>query len=225
VDLTLNEAQRMLQQAARDFLEREAPKETIVRLMESDTGLPAGLWQTAAELGWLGMLVPPELGGSGNELTDVAVLFEELGKGPLPGPFFQSAVLGALTVLEAGTPAQRERLLPQVATGREVLAAAITEPDASWGPQGVRLAPTRRGRDGRYILSGVKLFVPDAPSATRFIVPVRTGAGESDVSLLLVGREQAGVSVRNLSGFLGWQAEVRFDGVEVAASDLLGAEN
>jgi len=168
VDLTLNEAQRMLQQAARDFLEREAPKETIVRLMESDTGLPDGLWQTAAELGWLGMLVPPELGGSGNELTDVAVLFEELGKGPLPGPFFQSAVLGALTVLEGGTPAQRERLLPQVATGREVLAAAITEPDASWGPQGVRLAPTRRGRDGRYILSGVKLFVPDAPSATRF---------------------------------------------------------
>ena len=225
MDLTLNEAQRMLQQAARDFLEREAPKETIVRLMESDTGLPDGLWQTAAELGWLGMLVPPELGGSGNELTDVAVLFEELGKGPLPGPFFQSAVLGALTVLEGGTPAQRERLLPQVATGREVLAAAITEPDASWGPQGVRLAPTRRGRDGRYILSGVKLFVPDAPSATRFIVPVRTGAGESDVSLLLVGREQAGVSVRNLSGFLGWQAEVRFDGVEVAASDLLGAEN
>jgi len=223
VDLTLTEAQRMLQQAARDFLAREAPREAIVAQQRSETGFRQEVWAMAAELGWLGMLIPPEYGGSGGELTDAAVLFEELGRGPLPGPFFQSGVLGALTVLEAGSAEQRRRLLPQVASGDEVLTVAITEPEASWGPQGVRLAPQRR--DGGYVLSGVKLFAPDAVAATRIVVPVRTGEGERDVSLLLVDRNAPGVSVRNLPGFLGWQAEVRFDGVEVGGADLLGAEN
>ena len=224
MDLTLSEAQRMLQQAVRDFMAREAPREAIVAQQKSETGFRPEVWAMAAELGWLGMLIPPEYGGSGGELTDAAVLFEELGRGPLPGPFFQSGVLGALTVLEAGSAEQRRRLLPQVASGDEVLTVAITEPEASWGPQGVRLAPRRRDGGG-YVLSGVKLFAPDAVAATRIVVPVRTGEGERDVSLLLVDRNAPGVSVRNLPGFLGWQAEVRFDGVEVGGADLLGAEN
>jgi alkylation response protein AidB-like acyl-CoA dehydrogenase len=220
MDLALTETQRMLQQTARDFMEREAPKEAIIALQRSETGYRPEVWETAARLGWLGMLIPPEHGGSGSTLTDVAVLFEELGRGPLPGPFFQSAVLGALTVLEAGTEEQRARILPQVATGREVLTVAITEPHNSWGPQGVQLRPDRRGE--RYNLSGVKLFAPDAVSATRLIVPVRTGDGTRDISLLLVNRDHPGVTVHSLTGFIGWQAEVRFDDVQVDPADLLG---
>jgi alkylation response protein AidB-like acyl-CoA dehydrogenase len=223
MDLSLSEAQRMLQQAARDFLAREAPRASIVELQGSETGLRAEVWQTAAELGWLGMLIPPEYGGSGSDLTDAAVLFEELGRGPLPGPFFQSSVLGALTLEEGGSDAQRERLLPQIAAGREVLTTAIAEPNASWGPQGIHLTPERR--DGGYVLRGVKLFAPDAVAATRLIVPTRTGDGERDITLLLVERGAPGVMVRNLEGFIGWQAEVRFDGVAVAAADRLGEEN
>src|SRR4029450_2323448 len=69
--------------------------------------LTATLWRKASELGWPGMLVPAEYGGSESTLTDAAVLFEELGRGPVPGPFFSSGVLGALTILEAGSGAQR----------------------------------------------------------------------------------------------------------------------
>lgn len=222
MDLSLTEAQRLLQRTARDFLERQAPKESIVGLLRSDTGLPEGLWQKAAGLGWLGMLVPPEYGGSGSSLTDAAVLFEELGRGPLPGPFFQSGVLGALLLLEAASAAQRQALLPALAAGREVLTVALLEPNASFGPQGVRLRPQQR--DGAYVLDGVKLFVPDALAATRLVVAVRTGEDERHLTLLLVPREAAGLSVRNLPGFLGWQAEVSFQGVTVPASDRLGAE-
>src|SRR5919201_6469382 len=121
MDLSLTESQQLLRNTARSFMEREAPKEVLVALQGSETGLESGWWETAAQLGWLGMLIPTEYGGSGSSLTDAAVLFEELGRGPLPGPFFSSAVLGALTLLEAGTEEQRRRLLPGVAEGRAVL--------------------------------------------------------------------------------------------------------
>ncbi len=223
MDLSLTETQQMLKQTARDFMEREAPREAIVALQRSETGFRPEVWETAARLGWLGMLIPTEYGGSGNSFTDAAVLYEELGRGPLPGPFFSSGVLGALTVLEAGTDEQRSRLLPAVANGREILCVAITEPHSSWGARGVQLRPARRG-DG-YVLSGLKLFIGDAMAATRLIVAVRTGDGDSDISLLLVDRDHPGVTVRNLPGFLGWQAEVRLDNVEVSAADVLGGRD
>src|SRR3990172_10981533 len=85
----------MLQQAARDFLAREAPREAIVAQQRSETGFRQEVWAMAAELGWLGMLIPPEYGGSGGELTDAAVLFEELGRGAPAGPRVPSPRPGA----------------------------------------------------------------------------------------------------------------------------------
>jgi alkylation response protein AidB-like acyl-CoA dehydrogenase len=220
MDLKLTETQQLLKNAAQDFMAREAPRDRIVAWQKSEAGLPAAVWQSAAEIGWLGVLIPPQYGGSEGTLTDAAVLFEELGRGPLPGPFFQTGVLAALTLLEGGSEAQRAALLPRIAEGKDVITLAITEPNNSWGVQGVQLRPQRRG--DRYVVSGVKLFAPDAIAATHFIVPVRTGTGPADVSLLIVDRGQAGVGVRNLPGFVGWQAEVRFDDVEVPSEALLG---
>jgi alkylation response protein AidB-like acyl-CoA dehydrogenase len=221
MDLSLTESQEMLRAAARGFVEREAPRHTIVAMQRADSSLSPDLWRKAAELGWLGMLIPERHGGGESSLTDAAVLYEELGRGPLPGPFFSSGVLGALTTMEAGTEAQRSALLPRVARGEVVLAAAITEPNASWGPQGVTIAPQRLGE--RYRLDGSKVFVSDATSATDFVVAVRTGNAPADVSLLLVEADAPGVGVRRLPGFLSWQCEVTFDGAEAR---LLGdAEN
>jgi alkylation response protein AidB-like acyl-CoA dehydrogenase len=129
-------------------------------------------------------------------------------------------VLGALLVLEAGSEAQRRALLPRVASGEIVLTAAITEPNASWGPQGITLTPPRRG--DRYRLDGVKLFVSDATAATHLIVVVRTGDRPDDLSLILVEAAAPGVRARRLPGFLSWQGEVTFEGVEVPAADVLG---
>jgi alkylation response protein AidB-like acyl-CoA dehydrogenase len=220
VDLSLTEPQELLRASARSFVDREAPRHAIVAARRGDASLAPGLWRKASELGWPGILVPAEYGGSESSLTDAAVLFEELGRGPVPGPFFSSGVLGALTVLEAGTETQRRAILPRVARGEAVLTLAITEPNASWGPQGVTLTPQRRGE--RYRLDGVKLFVSDATAATHLIVVARTGDGPGDLSLLLVDAAAPGVRARTLPGFLSWQGEVALDGVEVAASDVLG---
>jgi alkylation response protein AidB-like acyl-CoA dehydrogenase len=220
VDLSLTEPQELLKGAARSFVEREAPRHALVAAQRDGARLASALWNKASELGWPGILVPGEHGGSESSLTDAAVLFEELGRGPVPGPFFSSAVLGALTVMEVATPVQRATILPGVARGETVLSVAITEPHASWGPQGVTLRARRTG--DRYRLDGVKLFVGDATLATQLVVVARTGDGAGDIGLLLVDVAAPGVRARRLPGFLSWQDEVTFDGVEAPAAGLLG---
>ena len=143
-----------------------------------------------------------------------------MGRGPLPGPFFSSGVLGAVTLLEGATEAQRREILPAVARGERIVSVAITEPNASWGAPGVTLAPQRVG--GRHRLNGVKLFVSDATSATDLIGAVRTGDGPGDLSLLLVDARAPGVSARRLPGFLSWQGEVTFENLELEPARLLG---
>src|SRR5262245_3501657 len=210
----------MLKASARTFVEREAPRHIIVAMQGGESSLAPELWRKACEAGWLGILVPAEYGGSESSLTDAAVLHEELGRGPLPGPFFSSGVLGALTVLEAGSAEQRRLLLPGVASGKTVLAVAITEPNASWGAAGVTLRAQRVG--DRYRFDGTKLFVNDATAATDLIVALRTGDGPGDLSLLLVGARAPGVRICRLPGCVSWQCEVAFDGVDVPAGQLLG---
>jgi alkylation response protein AidB-like acyl-CoA dehydrogenase len=220
MDLALTESQEALKAVARSFMEREAPRDLIVAQQGHESSLAPDVWAKAADLGWLGILIAPEYGGSGGTASDAAALYEELGRGPLPGPFFSSAVLGALVVQEGGTEAQRQALLPAIASGERVLSVAIAEPNTSWGPQGVTLAPRRL--DGGYRLDGTKLFVSDATSATDLVVAVRTGEGPGDLGLLLVDARAPGVSARRLPGFLSWQCEVSLDGVEVPAASLLG---
>jgi alkylation response protein AidB-like acyl-CoA dehydrogenase len=220
MDLSLTEPQELLRASARSFVEREAPRHSLVAAQRDATRLASELWRKASALGWPGILVPAEYGGSESSLTDAAVLFEELGRGPVPGPFFSSGVLGALAVVETASPTQRRAILPAVARGETVLSVAITEPNASWGPQGVTLRARRSG--DRYRLDGVKLFVSDATLATHLIVVVRTGDDADDLGLLLVDVSAPGVRARRLAGFLSWQDEVTFENVEVPATDLLG---
>jgi alkylation response protein AidB-like acyl-CoA dehydrogenase len=219
MDLSLNEHQRMLAESVRSFIERRAPRSKIAALQRSELGYEPETWKTIAELGWLGLLIPERYGGTGASLTDAAVLYQEFGRGPLPGPFFSSGVLSALILLEAGTEEQRRQTLPAIARGEQIFSVAITEPARSWGPQGIALTAERHG--DRYHISGVKLFVSDAVAATHLIVAVRTGPALTDTSLLLIDKNAQGVSARLLPGFIGWQAEVTFDNVEIPFEGLL----
>jgi alkylation response protein AidB-like acyl-CoA dehydrogenase len=223
MDLSLNEHQRMLEQSVRSFMERRAPRSKIVALQRSELAYEPETWKTIAELGWLGLLIPQSYGGGGGSLTDAAVLFQEFGRGPLPGPFFSSGVLSALVLLEARSEDQRRRYLPGIASGEKIFSVAITEPARSWGPQGIALTAERQGECFR--LNGTKLFVSDAVAATHLIVAVRTGPSLEDTNLIVVDKNLQGVSARLLPGFIGWQGEVAFNDVEVPAEDLLAREN
>jgi alkylation response protein AidB-like acyl-CoA dehydrogenase len=226
MDLGLTEAQEILKGSVADFVQREYDKNTLIALEGTPTGITPELLRKVSQLGWLGVVIPEAYGGEGHSLTDAAVLFEELGRGPVPGPFFASGVLGALTVMHGGAEAQKQALLPRVARGEAVLTVAVTEADYGWRPDRVHMhANLERGQ---YVLNGVKVFVHDARAATHFVCAVRTspgvnGAGRG-ISLLVVEAAAPGVSVRTLPGWMGQVDEIRFENVRVPADAVLGGE-
>ena len=83
-------SQQMLVATAREVLRKECPPELVQRLALDARGFDDALWRRLAELGWPGLLIPPELGGSGGSLLDVILLVEEIGRAGLPGPFVTS---------------------------------------------------------------------------------------------------------------------------------------
>src|ERR671924_1734475 len=200
MDLGLTEAQEILKGSVADFVQREYGKNTILALEGTPTGITPELLRKVADLGWLGVVIPEAYGGEGRSLTDAAVLFEELGRGPVPGPFFASGVLGALTVQHGGTEAQKQAILPQVARGERVLCVAVTESDYGWRPG--RLHMHASLERGHYVLNGTKLFVSDAKAATHLLCAVRTAlpsnGASRGISVLLVEASAPGVSVRTL---------------------------
>ncbi len=227
LDLRLTESEEMLKKTGLDFMRRDAPKEVVQALQETDTGFTEELWRKAVEMGWLGIIIPEQYGGAGNSLTSAGVLFEALGTGPLPGPYFSSGILGSLIMLEAGTEEQKQSILPAVAGGQQILTLALTEPEYSWEPGAVQTTAT--GKNGDFVLDGLKLFTIDAQAATHFIVVARTGKGAEPakgVSLFLVDGKSDGVSVRRLPGFFaGRTFEVKLDSVKVPRSAMLGGKD
>jgi alkylation response protein AidB-like acyl-CoA dehydrogenase len=224
LDLGLNESEEILQSAALNFLQREVPKDTLQSFLDSDTGYNADVWKKVVEMGWMGILIPEEYGGTAYPLTTAGVLFEALGTAPLPGPYFSSGILGSLIVLEAGSEDQKKSILPEVAEGKIVLTLASTEADYGWTPEGIKTAA--KEKNGDFIINGLKLFIFDAQSATHFIVAAHTGNGDDPgkaVSLFLVESNTKGISIRRLPGYFAGRAfEVRFDSVTVPKSNLLG---
>ena len=102
----------MLKKVAADFVKAEVPAHQMTQWYKNKQTFQPQLIKKAAELGWLGMMLPEEYGGAGVTTMDCAVVFEELGHGPVPGPLFTSGVLSAQMIFEAGTQQQRTALLP-----------------------------------------------------------------------------------------------------------------
>jgi len=219
MDLKLNEDQSMMKKVAADFLKAEAPPHVITDWFQKKIAYLPELYEKAASIGWLGMVVPEEYGGGGASHTDCAVVFEELGRGPLPGPYFTSGVLAARIILEGAAEAQKKALLPQLCSGSSIVIPAISDDPIQWGPRSVqtRLAKTATG----FALHGTKRYVYDGAAATSFICAARTDEGE--IALVFVDKNSPGVSIKPVPGFAIGVAEVAFDNVTVAANNVIGA--
>ena len=218
MDLSLNDTQQLIQNSARDFVRGSCSRDVLLKLDRDPAALMTTLWPQMAELGWAGMAIPEQYGGTGNSLTDVAVLFEELGCGPVPGPLFSSAVLCARILMEAGSDDLKNMWLPRIASGERVFALALTESQYAWSADGVRATAKRAGSD--YTLAGTKVFVHDAIFATDLLVAARVEGGKG-VSVLRVDAKATGVAIRALDGFISGICEVLLDNVKVAAGDVI----
>jgi len=226
MDLSLNEEQQMLKKTARKFLEKECPKSLVRETESSDAGYSPQLYKKMAQLGWLGMGIPEEYGGGGDNLVDLVILYEELGRALAPGPHFMTAVVCASIILKAGTEEQKQALLPRIAAGELVVTLAQYELTGGYGAVDITLPAVQDGQD--YILDGVKLFVPYVQKADYIICVARTGKGDRDedgISLFLVDAKSPGISHTPLLTMAeDKQSEVVFQKVRVPAANLLGPQ-
>ncbi|MCU1344152.1 MAG: acyl-CoA dehydrogenase, partial [Acidimicrobiia bacterium] len=221
MDFAFNEDQDLLRDSTRRFLEDRHSLRHVRAILETDDVFDRAVWRQGAELGWTAMLVPPEFdGGSVTDqpVVDLIVLAEELGRVLYPGPFIPTNVVaGALAA--SGSELQRKELLPLLAAGERV-AAWCTTSDGS--PYRSSVGVTATLEADQYRLNGVAGFVHGAASADVLMVAATSPAG---LVQLLVPRALEGVSVRGLTGLdlTRRLAEVRFDGVLVPASALIGS--
>ena len=226
MDIGFSEEQELLRETARKFLDGECTTKFVREMMASEAAVTGEFWRKLAEQGWLGITYPEDAGGSGLGLVDLVVLMEEVGRAVMPGPYPATVLLGGAAIAAAGSAAQQGEWLPRIAAGDAKATLAVTEPSARWDAAGVTLA-AREARDGGFVLSGTKLFVPDAHLADVLVVAARSRDGstlEDGVSLFLVPKDSAGLGVTVLPSVDETRklCEVRFDNVAVPPAALLG---
>ncbi len=224
MEFSLSEEQEMLQTMARDFLTTECPKTLVREMVEDEKGYPPELWRKMAGVGWMGLIIPEEYGGSGGSFFDLVVLLEEMGRACLPGPFFSTVVLGGLTLLETASSEQKQKLLPKLSQGDLLLTLALTEPSAKYSADGIQLKAA--AKNDEFSIQGTKLFIPDAHVANYLICVARTKdtkKPEDGITLFLVDSESSGISCTPLKTIAGdKQCEIIFDNVKVPSTNILG---
>jgi alkylation response protein AidB-like acyl-CoA dehydrogenase len=224
MDFGFSEEQEMLRSSARDFLAKQAPMTYVRKMMEDEVGFTGDLWKKMADLGWMGLILPEDYGGSGLDFVDLIVVLEEMGRVVLPGPFFSTVVLGGVALLEGASDALKQALLPKLASGDLKVTLAQLEPSGRWDADGIQLAAKADG--GGFVLSGTKLFVPDAHVADQMVVAARTpgSKGADGISLFLIDARAPGITTTQLKTMdqtrrLG---EVVLKDVRVPADRILG---
>jgi alkylation response protein AidB-like acyl-CoA dehydrogenase len=222
LDFGFSEEQEMLRQTARDLLEKECPSTLVRSLMEGEPGYDRALWKKMAELGWTGLVIPEEYGGAGLSYVDLVLVLQEMGRVVLPSPFIWTVIV-AEALKRAGSPAQKQNLLPKIASGDLIATLAWLEPSASWDASSIKL--TARPDGSNYLLDGTKLFVNDGHIADCLLVAARTGgAGADGVTLFALERQRAGVSVAPLATMDQTRklAEVKLSSVKATPVDVVG---
>jgi len=193
--------------------------------MEGDEwGYRPELWKKMAELGWMALIIPEGYGGVGGGLLDLVVMLEEMGRFCLPGPFF-STILGSLCIMEGGSEEQRRELLPKVGRGELILTVALAEPgNRKYDPFLVEAEAEAANND--FLISGTKLFVPDAHVADYLVCSVRSSGrpGSSEgITLLMVDSKAPGIRLTTMKTLAGdKQFEVDLGGVVIPEDHLLG---
>ena len=228
MDFALTEEQEMLKTMARDFLANECPKTMVKEIMESEEDHSPALWKKMAELGWLGLVLPEEHGGTAMTFRDLTILCQEMGRAVLPGPFIPTVLFAALPILEAGTEEQKKELLPKIVNGEAAFTYAVTEEDGELWAEDVKTRAVAQGGD--YIINGTKVFVPDAKAADYMVVAARTKNTpdpEDGITLFIVNTGQFGIYISPLKTMDQTRKlyEVSFNNVSVPAENILGELN
>ncbi|SDC26866.1 acyl-CoA dehydrogenase family protein [Actinokineospora iranica] len=227
MDLALTGEQQALWDLARDFIDREVVPNAAEwdRREQVDRAIVGKL----GEVGFLGMTLPEEYGGSGGDNLSYCLVMEELGRGDSAIRGIVSVSLGLVgkSIAGYGTEEQKRHWLPRISSGESLACFGLTEPDT--GSDAASLS-TRAARDGGdYVLTGSKMFITNGTWADVALVFARTGGpGPKGISAFLVPTDSPGFEHREIKGKLGLRGqstgELILDGVRVPESARLGDE-
>ena len=223
--LVLNEEQVMLKDAAAGFLAEKATVAHLRALRDTvnEQGYDESVWREMAEMGWAGIAIPEEFGGLGYGYTGLGLVLEQAGRHLTASPLESSVLVAATLVLELGTLAQKERLLPAIAAGDKLVTLALQE-GRHHAPE--QVAATAQATGDEWVISGCKVLVLDAHVADTFIVIARNAGAGGDTDGLcafLVDAGAEGLSVERRSMVDSRNAGVlSMEQVRVPAESLLG---
>lgn len=222
----LSEEQTMLRDAAKSWVGEKSPVTALRKLRDSGNadGFDRAAWNEMAEMGWAGILIPEEFGGSGLGYLTLGLVLEETGRTLTASPLVSTALTATTALLLAGSDAQKKTWLPKIAEGKAIAALAVDE-GAHHAPAKIALKAAKSG--GGWTLSGKKSFVLDGGVADFLIVAARTSGkvGEAGgITLFLVDGNAKGLSRQKLKSVDSrGVANLSFDNVEVGADAVLGS--
>ena len=214
-------------QTVRRFVRGEVvPRETEI---DEKDEVPPALRETAKAMGLFGFAIPQSHGGLGLSMYEESRLVMELGytTPALRSMFGTNNGIAGHVLLEGGTPEQQRDWLPRIASGEVTASFALTEAEAGSDPSGLAATAVPSGEGWR--LHGAKRYITNAPLADVFMVFARTDPAASPtrgITAFLVSRESPGLTIgprdHKMGQFGAWTADVHLDGVEVAASAVIG---
>jgi alkylation response protein AidB-like acyl-CoA dehydrogenase len=232
MDLDLSSEHTLLRQTIRDFMVKEV--EPVVDEHERARRFPVDIVKRLGEMGWLGIPIPEDEGGSGLDTLAYAIAIEEIGRvwGSLGLIVAAHTSLGCGPLHLAGTPEQKERFLVPMASGNVLGGYGLTEPGAGSDAGGTRTTARHEdGADGSsWVIDGGKRFITNAGHAGTYIITAKTGEtekGTAEISAFIVPADTPGFSIGRLEEKLGLHAsatgELIFSGARVPAANMLGA--
>jgi len=222
MSLVLTDDQLMFRDAAKRFAAERAPVSQLRKLRDDDDadGFSREVWKEMADMGWAGVLVPEEHGGVGFGFVGAGLIAAEIGRNLSATPLLSSAVLAVTALVRGGSPAQKETLLPAIASG-DLLVAFATDERARHAPYAITTTAI-----GKSKLSGRKIHVLDGHVADRLIVSARTSgdSGSRDgITLFLINARASGVTITRSSNVDSRNsAVVELRDVAVSDADVIG---
>jgi alkylation response protein AidB-like acyl-CoA dehydrogenase len=226
MDFSLTEDQRAIEDAARAFAAAEfAPHSAR---WDAEGHFPVDVMRKAAELGFAGLYVREDVGGSALSRLDASIVFEQLAYGDVTTAAFISIHNMASWMIDRfGADELRRRYLPKLTTMAFIASYCLTEPGS--GSDAAALATTARKDGAHYVLNGSKAFISGAGTSDVYVVMARTGGpGPKGVSAFVVENGTPGLSFGAQEKKMGWKsqptAQVNFDDCRVPEANRIGSE-
>jgi alkylation response protein AidB-like acyl-CoA dehydrogenase len=221
----LTEEQIMVRDSARSWLQENSPVGALRKLRDGGNahGFNRAAWAEMAEMGWAGMLIPEQYGGTGLGHVTLGLLLEETGRTLTASPLISTALTATSALILCGSAAQKQAYLPKIAQGRLIATLAVDE-GPHHHPERIVLKAERS--EAGYLLNGRKTFVLDGTSADLIIVAARTSGAADDkngITLFLVDSNAAGLVRQQLKTIDSrGVANLMLENVRVGADAVLG---